>query len=65
MARREPRLFQRRAEQAWRMSISCAVAKAVATCLLCLRCAHGSDGDTPLSPPRRVGCVNVFGEAAL
>ena len=51
-ARRE-RLLQRRAEQAWRMRwraiLSCAAAKAVATCLLGLRCAHGSDGDTPLS----------------
>ena len=47
------RLLQRRAEQAWRMRwgaiLSCAAAKAVATCLLGLRCAHGSDGDTPLS----------------
>ena len=52
-ARREPRLLQKRAEQAWRMRwgaiLSCAAAKAVATCLLGLRCAQGSDGDTPLS----------------
>ena len=52
-ARREPRLLQRRAEQAWMMRwgaiLSCAAAKAVATCLLGLSCAHGSDGDTPLS----------------
>ena len=29
-------------------SIQCAAAKAVATCLLGLRCPHASDGDTPL-----------------
>ena len=27
----------------------CAAAKAVATCLLDLRCAHGPDGHTPLA----------------
>ena len=52
-ARREPTLLQKRAEQAWRMRwgaiLSCAAAKAVATCLLGFRCAHGADGDTPLS----------------
>ena len=36
--RQEPRLLQKRAEQAWRMRwgaiLSCAAAKAVATCLL-------------------------------
>ena len=51
-ARREQRLLQKRAEQAWRMRwgaiFSCATAKTVATCLLGLRCAHGSDGDTTL-----------------
>ena len=48
--REEPRLLQKRAEQAWRMRwgaiLSCAAAKAVATCLLDLRCAHGADGHT-------------------
>ena len=33
----------------WGAILPCAAAKAVATCLLDLRCAHGSDGDTPLS----------------
>ena len=51
--RQEPRLLQKRAEQAWRMRceaiLSCAAAKAVATCLLDLRCAHGADGHTPLT----------------
>ena len=51
-ARREP-LLQKRAEQAWRMRwcaiLSCAAGKVVATCLLGFRCAHGADGDTPLS----------------
>ena len=52
-ARQEPRLLQKRDEQAWRMRwgaiLACAAAKAVATCLLDLRCAHGSDGNTPLA----------------
>ena len=30
------------------VTLSCAAAKAVATCLLDLKCAQGSDGDTPL-----------------
>ena len=54
--RQEPCLLQKRAEQAWRMRwggrggiLSCAAAKAVATCLLDLRCAHGADGHTPLT----------------
>ena len=50
-ARHETAILQKRAEQAWRMRwgamLSCAAAKAVATSLLGLRCAHGSDGDTP------------------
>ena len=52
-ARQEPRFLQKRAEQTWRTRwgaiLSCAAAKAVATCLLELKCAHGADGDTPLS----------------
>ena len=52
-ARQEPRLLQKRVEQARRMRwgaiLACAVAKAVATCLLDLRCGHGSDGDAPLA----------------
>ena len=50
-ARHETAVLQKRAEQAWRMRwgamLSCAAAKAVATSLLGLRCAHGSDGHTP------------------
>ena len=49
-ARHETAILQKRAEQAWRMRwgsmLSCVAAKAVATSLLVLRCAHGSDGDT-------------------
>ena len=52
-ARQEPRLLQKRVEQAWRIwwgaILACAAAKAVATCLLDLRCAHGSDGHAPLA----------------
>ena len=50
-AREQPFLLQKRFEQAWRMRwgafLACAAAKAVATCLLDLRCAHGADGHTP------------------
>ena len=50
-AREQPFLLQKRFEQAWRMRwgafLACAAAKAVATCLLELRCAHGADGHTP------------------
>ena len=50
-ARHETAILQKCAEQAWRMRwgamLSCAAAKAVATSLLGLRCAHGPDGDTP------------------
>ena len=50
VAQQEPRLLQKRVEQAWRMKwVACAAAKAVATCLLDLRCAHGSDGHAPLA----------------
>ena len=49
-AREQPLLQHKRFEQAWRMRweafFACAAAKAVATCLLDLRCAHGADGHT-------------------
>ena len=51
-ARSEPRLTQRRVEQAWRLRwyaiISCAAAKSFAASLLGWRGGHGSDG---LAPP--------------
>ena len=49
--RHETAILQKRTEQAWCVRwgamLSCGVAKAVATSLLGLRCAHGFDGDTP------------------
>ena len=50
--RRKPDGSQKMAEQAWMWwgaILSCAAAKVVTTCLLGFRCAHGADGDTPLS----------------
>ena len=58
-SRQETLLLQKRAEQAWRLRwagiFACATAKAVATSLLELKVAHGSDGDIP-------SCSEVVGD---
>ena len=58
-SRQETPLLQKRAEQAWRVRwasiLACATAKAVATSLLELKAAHGSDGDIP-------SCSEVVGD---
>ena len=50
-SREETPLFQKPAEQAWRLRwagiLGCAAAKAGATSLLELKVAHGADGDVP------------------
>ena len=52
-ARSEPRLIQRRVEQAWRLRLysilSCAAARALAGSLLELKGARGVDGQVPQS----------------
>ena len=52
-ARSEPRLIQRRVEQAWRLRwysiLSCAAARALAASLLELRGGRGADGQVPQS----------------
>ena len=52
-ARSEPRLIQRRVEQAWRLRwysiLSCAAARALAASLLELRGRRGADGQVPQS----------------